>query len=238
MNVDASAENNPIPSESTAAPAASHDNAPLAVEEQREDLRPWFFTLDDIAAPLDFAELFGNGTPVELDIGCGRGLFLFNASEAIPEVNYLGLEIDYKEGRRGAKRLKKVDRPNARVLGCDANRALREFLPQASVQAIHVYFPDPWWKPKHHRRRLFTAEFTQLVYQTLQPGGHLHGWTDVFDYWELMTGHIREHGGFTEHPAPQERPAEHHMDYHTSFERKKRLAGWPIYRGLWQKASA
>ncbi len=206
-----------------------------AGQPAREDLSPWFLTLDDLSGPLAWPDFFGNTGPVELDIGCGRGLFLFNTSQEHPERNYLGLEIDYKEGRRGAKRLKKVARPNARVLGCDARRALAEFLPQASVAAVHVYFPDPWWKAKHHKRRLFTAEFTQLVFDVLQPGGELHGWTDVFDYWELMTGHIREHGGFTERAAPDEREAQHHMDYHTSFERKKRLAGWPIYRGRWQK---
>lgn len=201
----------------------------------REDLRPWFQTLEDLAAPLSGELLFGNGNPLELDIGCGRGLFLFNASLEHPERNYLGLEIDYKEGRRGAKRLKKDERPNARVLGGDARLALEKHFPADCFAAVHVYFPDPWWKAKHHKRRLFTAEFTQLVYRVLQPGGELHGWTDVFDYWELMTGHIQEQGGFTELPAPSEREAQHHMDYHTSFERKKRLAGWPIYRGRWQK---
>jgi len=204
-------------------------------EPPREDLSPWFLTLDDIVPPLDWNEYFDNDRPVEIDVGCGRGLFLFNASEAQPHINYLGLEIDYKEGRRGAKRLMKQKRPNARVLGCDAKRAFQEYIPDGSVAAIHVYFPDPWWKAKHHKRRLFTAEFTQQVFDALQPEGLLHGWTDVFDYWELMTGHIREHGGFEELPAPEERPAEHHMDYQTSFERKKRRAGWPIYRGLWRK---
>lgn len=202
---------------------------------EREDLRPWFLTLDDLSAPLNWPEFFENSQPVQLDIGCGRGLFLFNASAACPENNYLGLEIDYKEGRRGAKRLKKEERPNARVLGCDANKALTEFIPAESVAAVHVYFPDPWWKARHHKRRLFTEDFTRLIFRVLQPGGELHGWTDVFDYWELMTGHIRDHGGFQEVEAPSERPAEHHMDYQTSFERKKRLAGWPIYRGRWIK---
>ena len=218
----------------------THPQAPVSgrdsFSQQREDLSPWFFTLGDCDSPICWEQLFGNTHPVELDIGCGRGLFVFNASEHQPETNFLGLEIDYKEGRRAAKRLKKANRPNARILGGDAKRALAEFIPQESVAAIHVYFPDPWWKAKHHKRRLFTAEFARQVYRTLQPGGLLHGWTDVFDYWELMTGHIREISQFKELPAPPERPAEHDMDYQTSFERKKRKAGWPIYRGLWQKS--
>ncbi|MCA8988127.1 MAG: tRNA (guanine-N7)-methyltransferase, partial [Planctomycetaceae bacterium] len=167
----------------------------------------------------------------------GRGLFLFTASENHPEINYLGMEIDYKEGRRGARRLKKQERPNARVIGCDAKKAFTEFVEPGSVSAIHVYFPDPWWKAKHHKRRLFTPEFTQQVYSALKEGGLLHCWTDVFDYWTMMTGHIVEHGGFEELDPPSEREAQHHMDYHTSFERKKRLAGWPIYRGRYRKRS-
>ncbi len=204
-------------------------------EAEREDLSPWFLTLDDLKGPINWSEFFGNDNPVEIDVGCGRGLFLFNASERNPDVNYLGIEIDYKEGRRGAKRLKKAERPNARVLGGNVHRAFDEFVPKQSVSAVHVYFPDPWWKAKHHKRRVFTENFTKQIYEVLVPDGHLHGWTDVFDYWELMTGHITEHGGFAERPAPEERIPQHHMDYQTSFERKKRLAGWPIYRGLWQK---
>ena len=212
---------------------ASINTDPSASE--REDLRPWFLTLDDLTGPINSRNLFQNEAPLELDIGCGRGLFLFNASEHHPEINYVGVEIDFKEGRRGAKRLKKQERPNARVIGGDAHKALREWVEPESIDALHVYFPDPWWKAKHHKRRLFTEEFTAAIHRVLKPEGKFHGWTDVFDYWELMTGHIQDHGGFEELPAPTERPAEHHMDYQTSFERKKRLAGWPIYRGLWQK---
>jgi len=215
-------------------PSESHP-AKNAFSREREDLRPWFQTLDDIESPLDWSRFYGNSHPVEIDIGCGRGLFLYNVSETNPETNYLGLEIDFKEGRRAAKRLKKVERSNARILGGDAKRALSEFIPRESVAAIHVYFPDPWWKAKHHKRRLFTAQFAQQVDHTLEPGVLLHGWTDVFDYWEFMTGHINEIGHFKELPAPEERFPQHNMDYQTSFERKKRLAGWPIYRGLWQK---
>lgn len=217
-------------------PEQLHDNKD-AFNQQREDLRPWFLTLNDFDSLWHWNQMYGNDHPVEIDIGCGRGLFLHTASQSQPETNYLGLEIDLKEGRRAAKRLKKSERSNARIIGGDAKRALSDFIPKESVSAIHVYFPDPWWKAKHHKRRLFTAEFAQQVYDALKPGGLLHGWTDVFDYWELMTGHIKDLSKFEELPAPEERFAEHNMDYQTSFERKKRLAGWPIYRGLWRKES-
>ena len=84
------------------------------------DLKPYFLTLNDLAGPIDWAAFFGNENPVELDVGCGRGLFLFTASTSKPTVNYLGLELDYHEGRRAAQRLWKRSQPNARVLGGDA----------------------------------------------------------------------------------------------------------------------
>src|ERR1700722_12402347 len=92
------------------------------------DLKPYFLTLNDLAAPLEWKAFFGNDRPVELDVGCGRGLFLFNASNAHPETNYLGLELDYKEGRRAARRLWKRQQPNARSLRRGACRALSKLL--------------------------------------------------------------------------------------------------------------
>ena len=82
-------------------------------------MKPWFQTVEDIGPQLDWTEFFGNDQPVELDIGCGRGLFLFNAAVTTPGTNFLGLEIDYREGRRTATRLMKRDLPNARVIGVE-----------------------------------------------------------------------------------------------------------------------
>ncbi len=199
------------------------------------DLRPYFIALEELPSPLDPQSLFQKEAPLELDIGCGRGLFLYNTSLKFPERNFLGLEIDYKEGRRGAARLKKLAQPNARVIGGDANKALKDYFPAGSVEKIHVYFPDPWWKKKHHKRRLVTPQFLELVLNILTPEGEFHLWTDVTDYWEMALETITPFPQFTACPPPQERDPTHDMDYQTSFERKKRLAGWPVYRGLWQK---
>ena len=198
-------------------------------------LKPWFQTLEDVGSALNWHEFFGNDNPVELDIGCGRGLFLFNAAVTSPQINFLGLEIDYREGRRTATRLMKKDLPNARVIGGDCRMLLAELIAPESVQAAHVYFPDPWWKKRHHKRRLFNAEFISLLARILRPGGLVHSWTDVADYFELVKGLMDHHSAFRRCPVPAEREATNDMDYHTSFERKKRLLGLPIYRGQWQK---
>jgi tRNA (guanine-N7-)-methyltransferase len=199
------------------------------------DLRPWFLTLDDLDGPLDWRAFFGNDQPVEIDVGCGRGLFLVTASAAHPEVNYLGIEIDYREGRRGARRLWKRKARNARVLGGDVRRALERFVPPGSVSAVHVYFPDPWWKQKHRRRRVFTDEFVDRCARVLRPGGLLHSWTDVAEYFGVISALMDHHAEFQPLPPPDERDPRHDMDYQTSFERKKRQAGEPIHRGRWQR---
>ena len=198
-------------------------------------LKPWFQTIDDVGTALSWSVLFGNDQPVELDIGCGRGLFLFNAAVTTPQTNLLGLEIDYREGRRTATRLMKRELANARVLGGDCRIVLAQMIAPGSVQAAHVYFPDPWWKKRHHKRRLFTDEFVQLLARILQRGGHVHHWTDVADYFEMSSNLLDQHPEFCKVPPPEQRQAQNDMDYHTSFERKKRKLGLPIYRGLWQR---
>ena len=207
------------------------------------DLRPSFLCFDDLVpyladdGRLDWQKLFGNANPVELDVGCGRGMFLFNASTTQPERNFLGVELDFKEGRRGAKRLLKRQQPNARVLGGDANYLLDHLIRSASLPAVHVYFPDPWWKRKHRRRRLFTDLFADRIARVLMPGGLLHMWTDVADYFEIVEALLNHHALFSQLATPEERPAANNLDYQTSFERTRRQSGLPIHRGLWQRCA-
>jgi tRNA (guanine-N7-)-methyltransferase len=199
------------------------------------DLSPWFRTLDDLEGTLDWPEFFGGDGAVEIDVGSGRGLFLVEAAQANPQTNYLGIEIEYREARRAARRLKRRELPNARVIGGDARFALIKYIPVASVAAIHVYFPDPWWKKKHRRRRVFTDEFADLAATALKPNGLLHSWTDVGEYFEVIAALMDHHPEFETLPPPDERDPEHDMDFQTSFERKSRKAGRPIHRGLWRR---
>lgn len=198
------------------------------------DLKPYFLTLDDLDGPIDWPRFFGNDHPVEIDVGCGRGLFLVTAGQAHPEINYLGIEIDYREGRHGAKRIKKRDMSNVRVLGGDVNRAFDKLVRPHSVSAVHVYFPDPWWKRKHRRRRLFTDAFVDRMVRVLEPGGLVHSWTDVGDYFEVISALMDHDSRFETLPPPAEETPEHDMDYRTSFERKKRKLGCTIHRGRWR----
>ena len=203
------------------------------------DLKPYFLTMNDVEesfdGKLDWPTFFGNDAPVEIDVGCGRGLFLFHASAAHPQVNYLGIELDYKEARRGAQRLQKRQTHNARVLGGDVFEAFRKFIQPHSVSAIHVYFPDPWWKRKHRGRRVFNDHFSDLAAGLIQPGGLLHSWTDVEEYFGVISRLMDHHPLFEAMPTPVERTPQDDMDYQTSYERKKRQLGLPIYRGQWRR---
>lgn len=203
------------------------------------DLKPFFLTLTDVDAEydgaLDWPKFFGNDRPVELDIGSGRGLHLVTAGEARPGTNFLGIEIDYREGRRAARRLQKREMHHVRVLGGDANLALSKYITPHTVDAVHVYFPDPWWKRKHRSRRIFNDRFVALCSQVLKPGGLLHSWTDVEEYFHDIEALMNHHEDFVTLPPPAEKSPEHDMDYRTSYERKKRKLGLPIYRGQWQR---
>jgi tRNA (guanine-N7-)-methyltransferase len=217
---------------------ASIDTASIDPLEpaQTNDLAPYFFTLRDVPpGPLDFVGLFGSARPVEIEVGTGRGLFLVNAGSTCPGTNFLGIEYDFKEARRAARRLQKRELLNVRILGADANLVMPRYLPDACAQALHVYFPDPWWKRRHKRRRLFNAEFLKQAARILGPGGLLHAWTDVEEYFGVMTALVANNPQFAPLPPPPERQAVHDMDYHTSFERKKRQLGLTIYRARWAR---
>jgi tRNA (guanine-N7-)-methyltransferase len=199
------------------------------------DLFPYFQTLDDLPPVIDWPAFFGNDQPVELDIGCGRGMFLVNSALTRPDVNFCGVELDYTEGRRGAKRLQKRAQPNARVIGGDAKDFLRKYVRPQSVAVAHVYFPDPWWKRKHRKRRLFSEDFVPLLARVVKFGGEVHSWTDVEEYFGVIAGLMNHHPDFENLPAPEGHQPQHDLDYQTSFHRRRTQAGAPTYRGRWRR---
>ena len=199
------------------------------------DLHPYFTALAEIEGPLEWTQVFGNSHPVELDIGCGRGKFLLDSSLNRPETNWMGIELDFTEGRRAAKRLAKRELPNARVIGGDAKQFLTNQVQPHSVAAAHVYFPDPWWKRKHTKRRLFTDEFANLLAQVVKHNGFVHSWTDVGDYFQVISSLINHHSEFVPMEPPAEPAGADDLDFLTNFHRRGRKMGCDIYRGLWMR---
>src|SRR5262249_16064028 len=108
------------------------------------DISPYVVAMPE--TPVCWTEVFGNDHPVELEVGSGKGLFLANSANANPNRNYFGIEIAKKYAKEGAERLAKAGLQNAKMLPDDARLFLHEFVPVASLDAVHIYFPDPWWK--------------------------------------------------------------------------------------------
>src|SRR5262249_23544597 len=132
---------------------------------------------------LDWSLVFGNANPVEIEVGFGKGLFLVNAGAAWPQTNFFGIEIERKYTLFTATRLAKRGLRNVKVAAYDARQFLCEFVGSASIGAIHVYFPDPWWKNRHRKRRLLTESFAAECARVLVPGGRLHLVSDVQEYF-------------------------------------------------------
>ena len=200
-----------------------------------EELAPYLLEVPDPPRPLDWAAVFGNGHPIEIEVGFGKGLFLVNAAQAVPGVNFLGIEIVRKYQLLAATRLAKRGLRHVRLAKADARQFLKDCVPAGSVQAVHVYFPDPWWKKRHWKRRVFTPEFANQCARVLRPGGRLHVVTDVADYFQVIQELLAQHTALAALPlSPLNEPA-HDLDYLTNFERKFRKEGRPIYRGLYER---
>jgi tRNA (guanine-N7-)-methyltransferase len=203
-----------------------------------EALAPYLLPVPDPAAPLDWAAVFGNANPVELEVGFGKGLFLLSSSENHPAVNFVGVEIVRKYQLFTATRLAKRERKNVRVACADGRLFLRDCVGAGSLQALHVYFPDPWWKKRHQKRRVFTAEFVEQAVRVLRPGGRLCAATDVEDYNKLMLELLAPRTELRPLPPPEPGTPAHDLDYLTNFERKFRKQGKPIYRLTREKVPA
>ena len=133
---------------------------------------------------LDLAALFGNDHPIEIELGIGKGRFLLDAAARHPEVNYLGVEQAVKYLRLAYDRAHRRELANLRFVHGDAREFIEFFLAAGSVRALHVYFPDPWPKKRHHKRRLLNAHFLNEAGRVLESGGRVWIATDHDDYYE------------------------------------------------------
>ena len=194
-------------------------------------------TFEQLPRPWDPARLFGRLAPLEVEVGSGKGLFLRRQAAARPDVDLLGIEVARKYAAFTAASLAKADLRNAVIVQADAVRIFAELVPADALAAVHVYFPDPWWKKRHKRRRVMRPSFVRDIERTLVPGGSLHFWTDVLEYFETTLALLAEHTCFGQPLPVAETPAEEDMAYRTHFERRVRLAAEPVYRAEFRKAT-
>jgi tRNA (guanine-N7-)-methyltransferase len=189
--------------------------------------------VDALPRPIVWADLYGNDHPVELEIGMGKGTFLTEQAKARPDVNFFGIEWANWFWRYASDRLRRNGCTNARTVRAEALFFLREHVPDASIAVLHVYFPDPWPKKRHHKRRLVQEPFMRQAQRVLAPGGRL----------QIVTDHK---GYFEENIEPAIRAASSEgwltiVDYNrpgsagagefvgTNFERKYQREGRPFY---------
>jgi len=193
----------------------------------------------DAAASLDAIDwraAFGRDGRVEIEIGIGKGRFLLAAAQARPEILHLGVEWSNEYLRIAETRAEKAGLENVRFVRADAGELVRRAVPLRSVAAYYVFYPDPWPKKRHQKRRFLQLVNVDAMAATLLPGGWLHAATDHDDYWAAIEPLLDGHAGLTRHPEfggpdfplPVDSPL-------TNFEAKYEIEGRRRHRGSWRR---
>lgn len=178
---------------------------------------------------LDIDAAFGREGPCILEVGFGMGASLLEMAQAAPETNFIGVEVHLPGVGKLLHAMEEHGVDNIRIYRHDAVEVLRDCIADASLDAVHIYFPDPWHKKRHHKRRLVQPAFVALVTRKLKPGGVLHLATDWENYAEHMmtvlsaAQGLRNTVGEGQYAArPEHRPL-------TKFERRGERLG----HGVW-----
>ena len=145
------------------------------------------FALRSIVEPLDLAELFARAQPLEAELGCGDASFLVEYARRHPDRNFIGVERLLGRMRKLDRKGRRAGLANLRGVRIESSYFLQYLLPPRAASALHVYFPDPWPKKKHHKNRLVNESFPALARAALAPGGAVYLRTDDADYFRQMT---------------------------------------------------
>lgn len=135
-------------------------------------------------------EMFGNEKPIEVEIGTGYGEFMMEYSQKYPDINFIGLDHRFKRSFSVAKKLDKLEHKNFKYLRARGERLEFMFAP-SEIQSVFYFFPDPWPKTRHHKKRLFQKPFLDACHKVLKPGGTLFVKTDHDGYFEWMLEHLK-----------------------------------------------
>jgi tRNA (guanine-N7-)-methyltransferase len=167
--------------------------------------------------------------PFELEIGSGKGTFLLQQATQLPDINYLGIEWAREYWLYAADRMRRHDLRGVRMLYTDATTFVRWYVPDELFRQIHIYFPDPWPKKRHHKRRSISADFLREAHRVLTPAGIIRIVTDHDDYFAWINEHVAMVSDLFD-VIPFERPvaAGEGEVVGTNFERKYRREGRPF----------
>ncbi len=187
--------------------------------------------------PIDFDHLFGRRAPVTLEIGFGNGESLAQQAQAQPERDFIGIEVHRPGVGHLLGEIERRELENVRVVVEDAVGVLEQRIPPSSLDAVQIFFPDPWHKKRHHKRRLVQPAFLRLVASRLKPGGRLHLATDWLEYAEHMKAALVEAQDLFEPEGAQ--PAATRPAYRpeTRFERRGQRLGHAVYDFLYRRST-
>jgi tRNA (guanine-N7-)-methyltransferase len=182
--------------------------------------------LAELGAPLPLEALVPGGGGWEVEIGFGKGRYLLRRCQEDPGRRFLGIELAHEYHRTMVERARRRGLTNWVALRGEALYLLSAVLPAGFAAAVHVYFPDPWPKSRHHKRRLFEPETVDLVLRALRPGGHLFFATDFLEYGELVAGILESTPGL----RVERRARPWDEGPRTNYEAKYLIEGRPILR--------
>jgi tRNA (guanine-N7-)-methyltransferase len=206
----------------------------MSPAQSRALIEAWpAYGIDYAAQPVDFARAFGRTAPVILEIGFGMGETTAQIAAAHPERDFLGIEVHAPGVGALLARIASLGLRNVRVIRHDAVEVVASMIPHASLAGVHVFFPDPWPKKRHHKRRLLKAQFVHELAFRLAPGGYLHVATDWQDYAQEILATLAGEPllrntaeGFA--PRPASRPL-------TKFEARGHKLGHPSFDVIFER---
>ncbi|MCW8825486.1 MAG: tRNA (guanosine(46)-N7)-methyltransferase TrmB [Gammaproteobacteria bacterium] len=186
------------------------------------------FGIDDDGIMLNFEAIFGRNAPITLEIGYGNGESLVQMAQAAPERDFVGIEVHRPGVGRLLHRIEELGLTNLKTLCADAVEVLKQQIPDESIDRVQLFFPDPWHKKRHHKRRIVSDEWLMLVRSKLLMGGTIHMATDWEHYAVQMLEDLSSAEGFENCadesfiPRPESRPL-------TKFEQR----GLDRGHGVW-----
>lgn len=199
----------------------------------RNHVNPLAF-VHDVDVP-NFPAFFGRKAPIELDAGCADGRFLLERAANHPERDFVGMEIRQPMVVKAGKALAEVGLRNVCFVHCNANFSLAPSVDPGSLVAVHVQFPDPWFKAKHHKRRVINQDFLRDCWERLAPGGTLYWSTDVCELAEEMIALTEASGYFRNTLAAHAYQRANPLPERSAWERHLEAHGRPIWRAQYER---
>jgi len=184
----------------------------------------------DRSFPGSVLDMFESKRPLEMEIGAGKGRFLMHRAMEVPEHNFIAFDYIWKYLKVGWQRVQKRGLDNMLCFKAEASEVVPHLVPDESIEIFHIYFPDPWHKKKHNKRRLLTPDFFKLLHRRLNAGGRIEIATDNFDYMIAFKSSLVE-AGDTLWANVRETKNERILnpEFKTNFELKYEAAGRDLF---------